>query len=80
MFIRQSTPSSYEHYTRESLTDAEAAKQRSANLRSTLDSIYKNSTKDLRDQATRVDLVLSQKIKLTEDVCIQLENELLRVS
>ncbi|KOX78631.1 Tektin-4 [Melipona quadrifasciata] len=74
----QSTPSSYEHYTRESLTDAEAAKQRSANLRSTLDSIYKNSTKDLRDQATRVDLVLSKKIKLTEDVCIQLEKELLR--
>ncbi|KAK9293671.1 hypothetical protein QLX08_011447 [Tetragonisca angustula] len=74
----QSTPSSYEHYTRESLTDAEAAKQKSANLRSTLDSIYKNSTKDLRDQATRVDLALSKKIKLTEDVCIQLENELLR--
>ncbi|KAK1129217.1 hypothetical protein K0M31_020347 [Melipona bicolor] len=74
----QSTPSSYEHYTRESLTDAEAAKQRSANLRSTLDSIYKNSTKDLRDQATRVDLVLSKKIKLTEDICIRLEKELLR--
>ncbi|CAL7952313.1 unnamed protein product [Xylocopa violacea] len=73
----QSTPASYEHYTRESLTDAEAAKQRSENLRSTLDSIYKNSTKDLRDQATRVDLVLGQKIKLTEDVRLQLEKELL---
>ncbi|XP_076753930.1 tektin A [Xylocopa sonorina] len=73
----QSTPSSYEHYTRESLTDAEAAKQRSENLRSTLDSIYKNSIKDLRDQATRVDLVLGQKIKLTEDVRLQLEKELL---
>ncbi|CAK9815426.1 TEKT4 [Anthophora quadrimaculata] len=73
----QSTPSSYEHYTRESLTDAEAARQRSENLRSTLDSIYKNSIKDLRDQATRVDLVLGQKIKLTEDVRLQLEKELL---
>ncbi|OAD60282.1 Tektin-4 [Eufriesea mexicana] len=74
----QSTPSSYEHYTRESLTDAEAAKQRSMNLRSTLNSIYKNSIKDLRDQATRVDLVLGQKIKLTEDIHLQLEKELLR--
>ncbi|XP_017883711.1 tektin-4 [Ceratina calcarata] len=74
----QSTPSSYEHYTRESLTDGEAAKQRSENLRSTLDSIYKNSIKDLRDQATRVDIVLSKKIRLTEDVRLQLEKELLR--
>ncbi|XP_003494134.1 tektin-4 [Bombus impatiens] len=74
----QSTPSSYEHYTRESLTDAEAAKQRSVNLRLTLDSTYKNSIKSLRDQATRVDLVLSQKIKLTEDIRLQLEKELLR--
>ncbi|CAK9797137.1 TEKT4 [Anthophora plagiata] len=73
----QSTPSSYEHYTRESLTDAEAARQRSVNLRSTLDSIYKNSIKDLRHQATRVDLVLGKKIKLTEDVRLQLEKELL---
>lgn len=77
-FARQSTPSGYEHYTRESLSEAESARQRSANLRSTLDSIYKNSTKDLRDQATRVDLVLGQKIKLTEDVRLQLEKELLR--
>lgn len=62
------------------MTDAEAAKQRSVNLRLTLDSTYKNSIKNLRDQATRVDLVLSQKIKLTEDVRLQLEKELLRVS
>ncbi|XP_043249738.1 tektin-4 [Colletes gigas] len=74
----QSTPASYEHYTRESLTDAEAARQKSANLRSTLNAIYTNSIKDLRDQATRVDLVLGEKIKMTEEVRIQLEKELLR--
>ncbi|XP_076240313.1 tektin A [Calliopsis andreniformis] len=74
----QSTPASYEHYTRESLTDGEAARQRSANLRSTLDAIFKNSIKDLRNQATRVDIVLGEKIKLTEEVRLQLEKELLR--
>ncbi|XP_078050189.1 tektin A [Augochlora pura] len=74
----QSTPASYEHYTRESLTDAEAARQRSANLRSTLKAIFTNSIKDLRDQATRVDLALGGKSKLTEEVCSQLEKELLR--
>lgn len=62
------------------MSEAEAARQRSTNLRSTLDSIYKNAIKDLRNQATRVDLVLSKKIKLTEDVRLQLEKELLRVS
>lgn len=79
-FIRQSSPAGYEHYTRETLSEAEATRQRSVNLRSTLDSIYKNAIKDLRNQATRVDLVLSKKIKLTEDVRLQLEKELLRVS
>ncbi|XP_015428423.1 PREDICTED: tektin-4 [Dufourea novaeangliae] len=74
----QSTPESYEHYTRESLTDAEIARQKSVTLRSTLDGIYTNSIKDLRDQATRVDLALGTKIKLTEEVRVQLEKELLR--
>ncbi|XP_076642532.1 tektin A [Halictus rubicundus] len=74
----QSTPASYEHYTRESLTDAEAARQKSANLRSTLGAIFTNSIKDLRDQSNRVDLALGGKIKLTEEVCSQLEKELLR--
>lgn len=81
MFVnRQSTPASYEHYTRECLTTAEAARQRSANLRSTLSAIYTNSIKDLRDQAMRVDMSLGEKIKLTEEVRLQLEKELLRVS
>nr|XP_031850473.1 tektin-4-like isoform X2 [Nomia melanderi] len=74
----QSTPASCEHYTRESLTDAEAARQKSVNLRSTLDAIFANSVRDLRDQATRVDLALGGKIKLTEEMCQQLEKELLR--
>lgn len=77
---RQSTPASYEHYTRESLTDGEAAIQKSENLRSTLNAMYINSVKDLRDQASRVDLVLGEKINLTEEVRLQLEKELLRVS
>ncbi|XP_076278807.1 tektin A isoform X1 [Lasioglossum baleicum] len=74
----QSTPASYEHYTRECLTDAEAARQKSANLRAALGAIFTNSIKDLRDQANRVDLALGGKIKLTEEVCSQLEKELLR--
>ncbi|KAG7207979.1 hypothetical protein KM043_009559 [Ampulex compressa] len=73
----QSTPSSYEHFTRESLASAVSARQRSVDLRSTLNAIYTNSIKDLRDQATRVDVALEEKIKLTEEVCQRLERKLL---
>lgn len=48
-------------------------------LRSTLDNIYKKSLKDLRDQASRVDIALSEQINLTEGICQQLEKELQRV-
>ncbi|KYN13890.1 Tektin-4 [Trachymyrmex cornetzi] len=74
----QSTPTSYDHFTQEVLTDSEAAKQRSIKLRSTLNDIYTNSIKDLRDQATRVDVALANNVELTQDCLQQLENELLR--
>lgn len=54
-------------------------RQRSVNLRSTLDDIYKKSLKDLRDQASRVDTALTTHINHTEGICQQLEKELQRV-
>lgn len=77
--IRQSTPASYEHFTREALSAGETVRQRSMTLRSTLDNIYKKSLKDLRDQASRVDIALAEQINLTEGICQQLEKELQRV-
>ncbi|XP_071630899.1 tektin-4 [Temnothorax longispinosus] len=74
----QSTPTSYDHFTREVLTAGETAKQRSIKLRSTLNDIYAKSIKDLRDQATRVDIALAENVKLTQDCLQQLEKELLR--
>lgn len=76
--FRQSTPASYEHFTREALSAGETVRQRSVNLRSNLDDIYKQSLKDLRDQASRVDVALAAQINLTEGVCQQLEKELQR--
>lgn len=78
-FFSQSTPTSYEHFTREILTAGETARQRSIQLRSTLNDIYINSIKDLHDQATRVDIALAENVKLTQDCLQQLEKELHRV-
>lgn len=75
----QSTPTSYDNFTQETLTTAEAAKQKSINLRVTLNRIYAKSIKDLRDQATQVDIALAENVKLTQDCLRQLEVELLRV-
>ncbi|KAL2720721.1 tektin-4 isoform X2 [Vespula squamosa] len=74
----QSTPASYEHFTREALSAGETVRQRSMTLRSTLDNIYKKSLKDLRDQASQVDTALAAQINLTEGICQQLEKELQR--
>ncbi|XP_047349358.1 tektin-4 [Vespa velutina] len=74
----QSTPASYEHFTRETLSAGENVRQRSMTLRSTLSDIYKKSLKDLRDQASQVDIALAAQINLTEGICQQLEKELQR--
>lgn len=65
--------------TREALGQAEATREKSANLRSTLDAIYVNSVRDLRTQADRVDAVLAEKVNITQQCCERLEKELLRV-
>lgn len=76
--VDQSTPTSYEDFTRETLAVSENVRQKSINLRSTLNEIYINSIKDLRDQATCVDIALAENVKLTQDCLQQLEKELLR--
>lgn len=70
---------SYENFTQETLSAAENIKQKSINLRSTLNKIYTDSIKDLRNQATHVDIALEESVKLTQDCLRQLEMELLRV-
>ncbi|XP_066581978.1 tektin-4 [Prorops nasuta] len=75
----QTTAAVYVNHTNGILQSAECARQDSINLRSNLNAIYTNSLKDLHDQATRIDIALDGKIKLTEQVLYQLECELTRV-
>lgn len=77
--ISQSSRASYDHFTQEGLNASETARQKSVDLRSTLNTIHAHSIKDLRDQAIRVDIALEKKVKLTQDVLRQLEIELLCV-
>ncbi|KAB0798256.1 hypothetical protein PPYR_09249 [Photinus pyralis] len=72
----QSSKEHWEHFTRETLQEGEATRQRSITLRGTLDAILINASKDLRAQADRVDLALSRRNACNEQIRIALENEL----
>ncbi|KAG5890398.1 hypothetical protein JTB14_026281 [Gonioctena quinquepunctata] len=72
----QSTPEFWEHFTRETLLEGEATRQRSVTLRGTLDAILINATRDLRTQADRVEMALAKRIACTQEVLTRLENEL----
>lgn len=76
---RQSTVEFWEHFTRETLQEAESTRQRSVTLRSTLDAILLNASRDLRSQGDRVDMALSRRIACTDEVRIRLENDLLKI-
>ncbi|KAK5645820.1 hypothetical protein RI129_004284 [Pyrocoelia pectoralis] len=72
----QSSKEHWEHFTRETLQEGEATRQRSITLRGTLDGILVNASKDLRAQADRADLALSKRNSCNEQMRISLENEL----
>lgn len=77
--ISQTTPEEYDNFTKENLAAAENSRQRSINVRATLDVNYSNSLKDLRTQSNQVNSALAEKIALTEQVFEHLEKELLKV-
>ncbi|XP_023311513.1 tektin-4 [Anoplophora glabripennis] len=75
----QSSTDYWEHFTRETLLEGEATRQRSVTLRGTLDAILNNAARDLRTQADKVELALAKRIACTEEVTKKLEYELLQV-
>ncbi|KAF5269242.1 hypothetical protein FQR65_LT02543 [Abscondita terminalis] len=75
----QSSEEHWDRFTRETLQEAEATRQRSICLRATLDSILINTARDLRTQADRVDKALSARIACIEQLSIKLEHELFNI-
>lgn len=75
----QSSPEHWENFTRETLQESEATRQRSVALRGTLDAILINASRDLRTQADKVEAALSKRIACTDEIRIRLENELKKV-
>lgn len=80
VFYSQSSAEYWEHFTKETLQEGEATRQRSVALRGTLDAILNNAARDLRTQADKVDMALAKRVACTDEVRIRLENELKKAS
>ncbi|XP_014298184.1 tektin-4-like [Microplitis demolitor] len=72
----QSSPEGYDNFTKENLITCENIRQKSTSLRATLNDTYLRVVRDLRQQATQVDLALTENVNVTEQVCQALEKEL----
>ncbi|CAO1358227.1 unnamed protein product [Diamesa tonsa] len=72
----QSTEIYWEQYTIDNLNEAEKCRQKSIELRGTLDAILLNTARDLRTQADQVDRKLHNRIICMDEMRQRLENEL----
>ena len=70
----------WETFTRDTLQESEATRQKSAAFRGTLDAVLINASRDLRTQADKVEAALSRKVACTEEIRMRLESELKQVS
>lgn len=67
----------WEYFCRENVQNCEAARQKSEDLRGSLDAILVNNGRKLRNQADRTDMALAETVAIQSELCTKLE-ELLR--
>jgi tektin-4 len=72
----QSDVQSWEEYTVNALTQFKHSIDRSKELRAKVEAVLINSSRDLRSQDIKVNKALSDRIAVTEQVKIELENQL----
>lgn len=77
-FGDMSAPLEYwEFFCRENVQNVEAARQKSADLRGSLNAILVNGGRKLRNQADRTDMALAETVAITQELCTKLETTLL---
>ncbi|XP_056633924.1 tektin-4-like [Diorhabda sublineata] len=72
----QTTPEYWEQFTEETVSKSESIRKKSIELRSIVDYILTNASRDLRTQADKVENALTDRIETTRNVIRRLENEL----
>ncbi|XP_068624096.1 tektin-4-like [Battus philenor] len=76
-FGEYSAPLEYwEFFCRENVQNCEAARQKSADLRGSLNAILVSGGRKLRTQADRTDIILAETVAITQELCTKLEETL----
>ncbi|XP_063630444.1 tektin-4 isoform X2 [Cydia splendana] len=76
-FADYSAPLEYwEFFCRENVQQVEAARQKSSDLRGSLNAILVNGGRKLRNQADRTDMAIAETVALTTELCTKLEETL----
>lgn len=77
-FGEYSAPLEYwEYFCRENVQNSESARQKSADLRGSLNAILVNGGRKLRTQADKTDMALAETVAITTELCTKLEKTLL---
>lgn len=66
----------WEYFCRETVQNCEAARQKSADLRGSLNAILVSGGRKLRNQADRTDIALAETVAITQELCTKLEQTL----
>ncbi|CAK1589867.1 unnamed protein product [Parnassius mnemosyne] len=66
----------WEYFCRENVQNCEAARQKSADLRGSLNAILVNGGRKLRNQADRTDMAIAETVAITQELCTKLEETL----
>nr|XP_026491890.1 tektin-4 [Vanessa tameamea] len=66
----------WEYFCRETVQNCEAARQKSSDLRGSLNAILVNGGRKLRNQADRTDMALAETVAITQELSTKLEETL----
>ncbi|KAM3958039.1 tektin-4 [Aphomia sociella] len=66
----------WEFFCRENVQNCEAARQKSSDLRGSLNAILVSGGRKLRNQADRTDMALAETVAITQELCTKLEETL----
>ncbi|XP_075985889.1 tektin-4-like [Anticarsia gemmatalis] len=67
----------WEYFCRENVQNCEAARQKSEDLRGSLNAILVNNGRKLRNQADKTDMALAETVAIQSELCTKLEETLL---
>lgn len=80
MVYSQSTPESWAQHSHDNIVRAEHERMASIQLRTLIDNILNDTSRDMREQADAVDIAYKRRIDEVQDALNKLEENLQKVS